>query len=374
VSGNIFVGRDQELEDLTRRLVGGTSVLLLGPRRIGKTELLKHVCDGASQLVAVRVDLEGLADVASAVQRLAEALRDAGLRHRVIEAIAKLGALQVAGVVRVERATAPTPPWTAFDELLDAAVACLKKDKALALLLDEVPWWLDELRRSPATGEARRALAQLRYLRQRAPRAQRLRMVLTGSVGLAGMAEAIDASAELNDLDVLELGPLRPADGAALFEAELAARSIDVAQSASDEAYRLAGGSPHWLRQLAVRVPRCKIAKKGELDAAVESLLGPRMRNLFQDEARGHFLRRYRPEEVERMRAVLHLVASSDAPVPVVAARNAALEAGAPDRDAAEHAVHLLVDEFYLHVDGRDVRLQSPLFGLWWRRYGGRGD
>jgi hypothetical protein len=374
VSANVFVGREAELDEVARRLAAGTSVLLMGPRRIGKTELLKHVCDRSPGLVSARVDLEGLRDVPSAVQRLAEALRDTGkLRHRVIEAVAKLNALELKGVVRVEKAAA-SPPWIAFEELLDAAVACLDKRSTLALLLDEVPWWLDELRRLSPEGEARRALAQLRYLRQREPRAARLRMVLTGSVGLAGMAEALDASAELNDLDVIELGPLRPEDGAALFEAELAARSIDVARGVADKAYRLAGGSPHWIRQLASRTPQRAAsftAGDAELAAALESLLGPRMRSLFQDEARGHFLRRYGVQQATRLRAVLHAAAWADGPLSTAAALGAALEAGAEGREAAQRLVHLLVDEFYLQQKGDHVHLVNPLFGLWWRKYGG---
>ena len=61
-------GRDEDLAALEEQLLAG-GVLLVGPRRIGKTELLKQLCRKPPRdTVPVRVDLEGLVDVAGAVQ------------------------------------------------------------------------------------------------------------------------------------------------------------------------------------------------------------------------------------------------------------------------------------------------------------------
>src|SRR5690606_27437125 len=90
--------------------------------------------------------------------------------------------------------------------------------KRLLITLDEVPWLLGEIRARQGDAAARTALAKLRALRHRFP--DRLRLLLTGSVGLAGLAHDIGASAELNDLSIEQLPPLTPDWGSALFESE----------------------------------------------------------------------------------------------------------------------------------------------------------
>jgi hypothetical protein len=373
-------GRDEDLRRVTERLESG-SVLLVGPRRIGKTELLRHIGEHPPRgLVAMRVDLEGLDDVAGAVGRVRDACARQELApRRVLEKLRELRRVEVAGVLEIERGEAPqTSAWHGLEELLEAAVGNLAKDGRLGLMLDEVPWWLDGLRdeREGDTGDddglerVRQALAQLRFLRQREGLAGRLRMVLTGSVGLSSLAAAAGAPAELNDLEVHELGPLAEEAGAALFEAELLARGIGCSATAASEAHRLAGGSPHWIKQLAAKVPRCHEAAGSEVAEAVERLLGPRMRHLFEDEGSAHLVRRH-ARTAPALKAILSAASASDAGVPRPIAVAAALHAGMPSRAAAEQAVMQLVDEFYLEPGPDRLRFGNPLFRRWWERYGG---
>jgi hypothetical protein len=384
---NVFLfGRDSDRALLLDHLDEG-GVLLVGPRRIGKTELIRQLCrEPPADVVAVRVDLEGLSDAEGAVERLREALsRQRVAPRRVLDKLKSLRRVEVAGVVELERSDsgdgAAVTAFDALETLLDATVEKLPDKARLWLMLDELPWWLDSLRR-PLPGDpsdaseraeagaarARRALAQLRYLRQREGLGSRLRMMLTGSVGLASLARELGASAELNDLTSHELGPLAPPDGAALFEAGLAGRGLGSHPDVAQRAHELAGGSPHWIKQLAAKVGSREV-DAGALDAAVEQLLSPRMRHLFDDEGDAH-LRRRHGDQAPVLKAVLSTVSASDAGMPRAALLAAAMTAGASRRPDAERAVGQLIDEFYLdEIDGR-VRFANPLFRLWWQRYG----
>lgn len=379
-------GRDDDLAAIEESLFAG-GMLLVGPRRIGKTALLEQLCQKPPRdTLPVRVDLEGLVDVPAAVERVAEALfRQKLLPQRPFEEmLAALKRVSLAGLVEVERgAPALETAWDALESLFDAAVKKLESKQRLALFLDEVPWWLDGLRRPQAgdevylddraragDGRVRQALAQLRYFRQRDGLADRLRMILTGSVGLAGLAQAAGASAELNDLAAYELRPLDERDGSALFEYELASRGVPCGEATSHYAQRLAGGSPHWIKQIAAKIRgRDRQAGREEVDLAAEQLLSPRMRHLFQDEAYHHLDRRH-GKSADLMRAVLSAASASDAG----ATRAALLTSGlkrARSRAEVEQAILQLVDDFYLDGEGDRYRFANPLFRRWWERYGG---
>src|SRR5262249_50326759 len=154
--------------------------------------------------------------------------------------------------------------------------------------LDEVPWWLDTIEERSGASEARSALATLRRIRQAPVFHQRLRMVLTGSIGLAGLAEALEASAELNDLATMLAPPMTEDEGASLFETEVAARGGVCNREAARHAARSAGGSPHWVKVLAVQVGQ-DASTAARVDAAMDALLVPQHRALFADEGREHF-------------------------------------------------------------------------------------
>lgn len=364
-------------------------LLLVGPRRIGKTALLKYLCDRPPRgSVAVRVDLEGLDDVASAVERIAEAFWRAEVAPKKLfaERMEELRRVKVGGVFEVERGGVDQAEsaWDALEALFDDAVKRLeKKQTQLVVMLDELPWWLDaltaprrddgddaETREEAGRARARQALAQLRYLRQRDGLANRLRMVLTGSVGLSGLAFAIGASAELNDLEPFELRPLEEEDGAALFEAEVSARGMKCDDATSRKAHRLAGGSPHWIKQLAAKAKRQPALRPDDVDASAELLLSPRLRHLFQDEAHHHLERRH-GERAPLMRSLLSAASATDAGATRSALLSVGLGAGSGrSRGDVERALVQLVDEFYLDPVEDRFRFANPLFRRWWERYG----
>ncbi len=357
-----LVGRDDELRRLWQALETHPGVLLAGARRVGKSELLKEMVrrPGAGW-VAVRIDLEGLDDVAGAAVRVERDLEEAGLRLGLADTVDVK--LRVAGAEVATRAPASDDPWVRIEDLVRRA---RPEEKRLVLLLDEVPWWLDALR---AHGDdvARTALARLRHMRQSD---DRVRMVLTGSVGLAGLARAIEASAEINDLFPMNLGPLPRADAETLFEATLVGLGSEAFGTAKTRAWRETGGVPHWLILLAQQLAEQAAVEEKDVTAAVDRLLSPAMRNLFDDEGRRHLPKRHGAERAARMRAILHAAAPEPGGVPASLLVTVALGAGEPTRDGAEELVYLLMDEFYLEAVDDRFRFANPLLRRWWLRYG----
>ena len=371
-----FVGREKEQEELWTALETGHR-LIVGPRRIGKSELVKRVCaDGRSGWRAVRVDLESESTVEGAVSAVQEGFDRAGIQpsgDAVQGFLERVRSVKLMGSEVQVAGTGEAAPLDRLEALLAGAAASLDDSERLALFLDEVPWWLDEVRQVEGDRVARRALARLRRGRQPAHLGERRRMVLMGSVGLAGLCGELHAAAEINDLQpALEVGPLDPGDGSALYEIQLSQRGHGVSERAAEHAHRWAGGSPHWIKQIAAKTqPSDPRVRPEDVDQAVDRLLSPRNRSLFEDEGHDHFARRH-PRRARVLQAVLDHAADLEGDLPVQALVTAALAAD-PDgtRRQAEEAVHLLCDDFYLERQGDRCRFVNPLFQAWWQRYGG---
>lgn len=344
------------------------SLLLYGPRRVGKsTELDRLVANPPPGRRVIRIDLEG--HLREPIQELAEAVRVHLIEARLLRLDPTDGveSVQVAGFGVTLSEQEVQDPWRTLEGDLVRAV---ERSGGLVLALDEVPWWLEAIETKLGAGEARAALAALRRLRQRTGLQERLRMILTGSIGLSALAAELGASAELNDLEQATMPPLDPAQGAALFESELAALSLPCTPQAAKEAAHLAGGSPHWIRRLARLCPT-GASSPAEVESAVHQLLTPMRRNEFRDEGREHFERRHRAR-MPALLAILESVSHMDAGAPVQGALNAAIGA-LPELSQAQarECVFLLMDEFYLRTGEADtLDWVNPLFRRWWLLYG----
>jgi hypothetical protein len=366
-----LLGRDDDLARIWS-LLEERSVLLLGARRVGKTELLRAMerqpRDG---WVVLRVDVEGCASVEQGIDQIAAGLRRVGLGPVVPEGGPSKASVSVAGVGLEVDNRAITDPWLRLRSLLGSALD--KQDEGIVIALDEVPWWLDHLLAAEPPAAARQVLGRLRQLRQAAD-LQRVRWVLTGSVSLPQLAASMGASADLNDLHPsMPLYPLHADAGEALFEAEVAGAHRTSTPEARSRAQEVTGGFPHWLKVLAEHATSSSrgVVDADTIEAAVDALLAPMNRPLFLDEGMEHFHRR-RPDAMPVYRALLdHLCdgpATEGALVGVVLSLRPDME-----RRAAANHIYELVDSWHITEAEGHYRFLLPLLGRWWARYGGAG-
>ena len=224
VRGDNFFGRDRELKDL-REASQHDHVLLLAPRRVGKTSLL--LATEAAERVAgtvhpVFVSVAGARTEEDFVRLLLDAAHatPAGKRFRLrrlarwLQKRRRIKSATVAGTgVELEPATA------SWQERADAALLALAKvDRPWLFLIDELPVLVLALAAvDPTSGRVRAFLQWFRHLRQRPELTDKLRFVLAGSIGLDSITRRHSMSSTINDLRIQRLGP---------FEAETADRFL----------------------------------------------------------------------------------------------------------------------------------------------------
>lgn len=205
-------GREYELARLWERLEQGEHVLMLAPRRVGKTSLMLELRRAARKgWDVIYVDVEGAAGPADCVAAIVAALAaDPGYRNRfeaipfsnaVKDVFARLQSVSV-DVLRVELKDAIGREWEhAADQLLARLTSLPDAGSNLLIILDELPLLISRLLR---TGERRHdaelLLSRLRHWRQAPALRNRIRTLIGGSIGLEGILRRAGLSGSINDL------------------------------------------------------------------------------------------------------------------------------------------------------------------------------
>lgn len=217
VAGSDFFDREAELARNWSSLQEGNHVLLLAPRRVGKTSLAYRIGDEAirSGWKFVMVDVQKDRDELSFLGNLTENLKSAGIKvpllARVAEAVVWIrhnlrGKIEGGGF-GVQLDGGDSKETTTLENLVDRFFLELQESNERALIaVDELPVFLTELERQKEDGPARlRAfLNWFRALRLRY--SKNVRWLLLGSVGLDTFVETRRLNPTINDLQTVSLG------------------------------------------------------------------------------------------------------------------------------------------------------------------------
>jgi hypothetical protein len=217
VSDQNFFGRAAELEEL-QAITEREHVLLLAPRRVGKTSLLHALVkrvDRDGSAIGVYASVAAATNETQFVQAVLNGIyattRGRKLRRGLVARTLGLGrgvkSVKIAGSgVDLE---ARTTPWQ--DDADRAFATVVTSELPLLILIDELPVLVLALASSDPSGVRVRAFLQwFRNLRQHPTGASKLRFVLAGSIGLDNITRRHHLTDTINDLRLWPLGPFEP--------------------------------------------------------------------------------------------------------------------------------------------------------------------
>ena len=222
VDGDRFFDRDAEIEALLERVEDGTHTLLTAQRRMGKTSLVRELLrrlERRREFASVFVDLEDATTAADAVVEIAAASRRirstwSRMKHWITQSSdVAMDRIQELGVneVRVKlRAGVDAGNWRARGDAVFTSLAA--SEKPVVLAIDELPILVNRLLKGhdyQMTPERRRdADLFLSWLRRNAQAHRgRIRMIVSGSVGLEPILEQAELSAHANIFASFDLTP-----------------------------------------------------------------------------------------------------------------------------------------------------------------------
>ena len=386
-------GREVLLDHLWRQLPGN-NVLLLAPRRFGKTGVMRHMLlRPPSDYLPLYFDLEDVDSSAEFVWRLTgEILRQAPLR-RLLQGIKGLPSRitgwlkQTFDEIEFEGAKVKFKEAIAADWRTPARRIMAELEKAgqtLLFILDEVPAMLERLAsRKGGKDQANEFLSWFRAVRlQQKDRLRRHRFVVGGSIGIDPILRRLGASEKLNDFERVYVEPL--AREAAMRLVSDLAVSLDVRcdEAVQSDLLALIGPAvPYFIHLLFSQLALLPPAQRQPLtvDALQRvyrgRILGPTCRHYF--EYYRQRLKRYRPGRERAAMGILRTVADS----PHGRASWSRLfdvyqkhcKRGASELDFCELMADLQCD-WYLVLDPNtnEYRFMLDVMRQWWRRWFGR--
>jgi hypothetical protein len=339
-------GRDDLVADLVERISEHRVTALLGPRRYGKTSVLRRVAADvvAAGVSAITVDLYEVSSMADLAVRLDAALAAAGATSERMVSLAAAAELNL-GAVRLELrrppASRPDPLATVHTQL--DVVTKLAAHTPVLVVFDE---FAGIARVNGAAGMLRTHLQH---------HFQKLGLLFAGSEpALMRMLFTEQAQPFYAQADLVEIGPLGRDAIAALVDDGF--RSTG--RHAGPVGLRIAaftGGHPQRAMQLADAAWR--LVERGErADDATWTQALAAVRG-----ASGSGLERLYSSLPARERDVLRAIASGGSPFGTA---GSLLELGA---GAAQHARRSLLDAGHLHAVGQSIALVDPIFADWLR-------
>ncbi len=217
-----FFDRSKEVDQIWRKLET-ENLLLLAPRRVGKTSLMYRLLDEIAsyeEINGMLISVPDIGDEIDFIERLYRRLLESpGAQTRLRKywshfksstigrLFTSIESVGVKDVFEVAWREARKKDWVdlggEFFDLLR------QMDGRWVIMVDELPVFiLNLIRKDQSAGRARTFLYWLRNLRQMPPpEGEKLRFLIAGSIGLDTIASRYKMGDSINDLTVMSLGP-----------------------------------------------------------------------------------------------------------------------------------------------------------------------
>lgn len=325
VEGENFFGR-QELVELLQEFLKNDDVLLLGPRRIGKTSLGRAVITKvrAAGERAIEINVASCSDEREFLAKL-----DAGLTPELASITTKaigamrdaMGAITAriksvrAGSLGVELGDANAEDWTSVAGDLLRLIA--QAEERWLIYVDELPIFLyNMLRHDPQTGvqRVRRFLDWFRNDVRALPDARKVRWLVSGSVGLDTLVQQHGMADTINSMKHQGLAPFSDEVAVAMLGSLAARYQIPLA---ADDLEKIVAGvqwpQPYYLQSAFTHLRALMVNNPGKLpadliDEAIDILAEPGADNDFH-----HWEKRLFDQlpgnDADHARAMLHRAA-----------------------------------------------------------------
>ena len=379
VRGEDFYDREEEQRLIWDQLQSD-SLLLLAPRRVGKTSLMLRLQDTASGqgFLSAYLSVAGVKTELDFVTKLCEAVFKLQSSENQLKKLAKgpLGQwfrrIRKAGPI--EFAERPQEQWRELGQELTREINELKG--SWLLQIDELPIFvLTLLAEDEKGGRARDFLNWFRRCQGPYDEA-RIRWLLAGSIGLDTVAARLKLGGTINDLLPTHLGPFKePAVHSFLGELAKTYKLELPREVRVRIVERIGWPIPYYLQLmfselLAYRDDRGQTPTPAAVDAVFEGLLSPAKKNLFDywrqrlEEELGapdhHFasalLSAIARDDSGASKGILEQVMSIH--VQSLSARNEKLR----------YLIDVLVSEGYIFEESRRYVFRSPLLRAFWLR------
>jgi uncharacterized protein len=380
--GNDFYARDREVQKIISSLSNGNNIQITAPRRVGKTSILWYLLDNdVANRHYVYVDTESISEEQEFYKKLLrEILRNdkIGSSTKIVKGFSDSGNQFFKKIKSVKIFNSSVDfnheetERNYFDELTNfLAGYAAEESTELVLLVDEFPQTIENIKKS-GEQNARIFLQRNRSLRLNPELNGKVKFIYTGSIGLNNTVSKLDATASINDLNSIGVGPLTEEEAIDLFKQLLYANDrIANAESSKKLVEILQWFIPFHI-QLIVQQIIQQTQKGNEITAdtvadAVKNIIDLRNQNHF-DHYYSRLKTQFKDKSFRYADDVLKTIAKKD-----VLTREELFDLSFKYdlSDDYRKVVEALIYDGYIHnPDGtNEFKFNSPIVKLWWLKF-----
>ena len=374
VRGDNFWNRENEIHSIWDAINSGSHILLVAPRRVGKTSIMFNLQDNPKEgYIVVYVDTESADSENEFWQKLFNALMEEEFIGKIKKYTKKFGLfLEKTSIDKISTKGVEFGDGTVIDyaTAFENLVKELDSDKKLIIMIDEFAQTVENIIKYEDDKNAQSFLRTHRALRQNSNLANKVTFVYAGSIGLESVVAKMSATKLINDLNSIKINPLNPAEGQQ-FTKQLC-KSVSIEMSADMIALLLE--KIEWLIPFYIQllIQELKTLSRERGYAAIDS----EMINIAMERALSHqhLFANWRSKLKEGFKTEGYLFSkeilnriSEEGMMSSLKIRNIATKHELDD-DYAREIIHSLVYDGYInnHDNVKEYRFNSPILKLWW--------
>lgn len=378
VSGEGFFPRAYAVNLTMNTIQDGGSAALFGPRRTGKSSVMKEVSRKLTEqgLHPIEIDLQGRSGPAAFASKiLSQIPKD--LKNTIMTSWARLGGLPenlTQLFAKGDDASVPTDTatenlfreyWEALSDVVQAQI--LKSPKRIVLFLDELPYFCEEqIERKVPPRTVDDFLATLRRWRQAG-----ISMVIAGSIGMRHVLRANNLNPDhLNDLTQIPLRPFNEAEAKLLLERLALGSTPPLTWWQDEHSQAILAEAPDLIPSYLQKAFSAARALEDRDPAALRETL---RRDVRSDFVSGFFdqfnkrLGRYKDQAVSAQAVLKLLLDGPKQRVEIIAALQAS--GIATDYEAGEFLQEMIEDSFIAPGDQDGTfQLAYRMVESWWKQ------
>ncbi len=374
VRGDNFWNRKNELASIWDAIDSGSHILLVAPRRVGKTSIMFNLQDNPKDgYIVVYVDTESADSENEFWQKLFSALMEEEFIGKIKKYTKKFGLLlEETSIDKISTKGVEFGDGTVVDyaTAFENLVKELDNDKKLIIMIDEFAQSVENIIKYENDKCAQSFLRTHRALRQNSHLSNKVTFVYAGSIGLESVVAKMNATKLINDLNSIKINPLTPEEGQR-FTKQLC-ESVSIEMSA--EIIALLLEKIEWLIpfyiQLLIQELKTLSRECGcnEIDSEMIDIAMQRALNhqhLFAN-WRSKLKEGFKTEGYLFSKEILNRI-SEEGTMTSLKIRNIATKHELDD-DYAREIIHSLVYDGYInnHDNVKEYRFNSPILKLWW--------
>lgn len=363
-----FWKREKELKDIWYKISANQHILLVAPRRVGKTSIMHHIMDNPQETYMVLyIDTESANSENEFWKKIFHRLMDEDfvntLQNKATNLWNKLKTISISEISTKGVKFGETQEIE-YVEAFKTILKDLDEDKKIIIMIDEFAQTIENIIKYENIQSAQSLLKNHRELRQDKKLSEQITFIYAGSIGLESVASKISSISAINDLSIVKVSPLEIEDAKEFIGALANSNNINITESEINYVLE----KIEWLIPFYIQLILDELRKHSQqitaqmIDDAFKTILDNR--NQFE-----HWHTRLKSlddNEYKFAKDVLNIT-SENSTIQSNEILNLATKYSLTEDSAKEVRNSLIYDGYINNNDNpREYRFNSPLLKMWW--------